>query len=49
MLSLNSVVFKGMKITDNVTEFKESTTEKFTKVHKSKNKTRKNNGGKSLV
>lgn len=47
MLSLNSVVFKGMKITDNVTEFKESTTEKFIKVHKSK--TRKNNGGKSLV
>lgn len=47
MLSLNSVVFGDVKITDNVTEFKESTTEKFTKVHKSK--TRKNNGGKSLV
>lgn len=50
MLSLNSVVFKGVKITDNVTEFKESTTEKFTKVHKSKKKQNtKNNGGKSLV
>nr|DAD60927.1 MAG TPA: hypothetical protein [Caudoviricetes sp.] len=36
-----------MKTTEDVFEFKESTTEKFTKVHKSK--TRKNNGGKSLV
>nr|DAJ36831.1 MAG TPA: hypothetical protein [Caudoviricetes sp.] len=30
-------MFKGVKITEDVFEFKESTTEKFTKVHKSKN------------
>lgn len=37
VLSLNSKMLKGVKTTEDVFDFKESTTEKFTKVHKSKN------------